>query len=117
MLERAGLPTGYKFDAPIRKKADRDKLEGKACPDCQAVSYDYYTAICPSMQYHIIIINKSLIIVQWFAGDDGIHGDVEDHLRRTCRHKHLYLPPDEDSRIWNISFPNTEECENIMNRK
>ena len=38
ILEKAGLPTEYKFEAPIRKKSDRDKLEGKACPDCQAVS-------------------------------------------------------------------------------
>ena len=55
--------------------------------------------------------------LQWFAKDDGIHGDVEDHLKWTCRHKHVHLPPDEDSRIWNISFPSTEECENIMNRR
>eukprot|EP00731_Ephydatia_muelleri_P033765 Em0037g29a len=34
LAKTAGLPT-YKFDVPIRKKADRDKLDAKACPDCQ----------------------------------------------------------------------------------
>lgn len=37
LAAKAGLPT-YKFAAPIRRRADRDKLDGKPCPDCQAVS-------------------------------------------------------------------------------
>ena len=36
LARTAGLPT-YKFVVPIRKKADRDKLDAKACPDCQKV--------------------------------------------------------------------------------
>ena len=55
--------------------------------------------------------------MQWFTKGDGIHDDVESHLKHTCRHKHLHLPPDEDSRLWNISFPATEECDKIMDMK
>lgn len=37
LAAKAGLPT-YKCVVPIRKRADRDKLDAKACPECQAVS-------------------------------------------------------------------------------
>ena len=88
LARTAGLPT-YKFVVPIRKKADRDKLDAKACPDCQ----------------------------KWFSDGDGIHRDKREHLKQVCRHKHLYLPPDTDPRVWDISFPNTEECERIMGNR
>lgn len=55
--------------------------------------------------------------MQWFSKDDGIHVDIEQHLRGTCRHKYVHAPPDEDSRLWDISFPATEECNDIMDKK
>ena len=33
-----GLPTEYKCETKILKKADRDMLDAKACPDCQKVN-------------------------------------------------------------------------------
>jgi len=36
LAKTAGLPT-YKFVVPIRKKSDRDKLDAKACAECQKV--------------------------------------------------------------------------------
>eukprot|EP00731_Ephydatia_muelleri_P011059 Em0005g1645a len=88
LARTAGLPT-YKFVVPIRKKSDRDKLDAKPCPDCQ----------------------------KWFSDGDGIHRDQREHLKQVCRHKHLYLPPDTDPRVWDISFPNTQECERIMGNR
>ena len=38
-MKKAGLPTSYKYDAKILRRADRDKLDGKACPDCKAVRH------------------------------------------------------------------------------
>eukprot|EP00731_Ephydatia_muelleri_P006196 Em0003g444a len=77
----------YKYLVTIRKKEDREKLDAKPCHDCE----------------------------KWFAsGAGGIHTDRREHLRGMCRHKHLHLPPDSDPRVWDISFPNTEECERIM---
>eukprot|EP00731_Ephydatia_muelleri_P005810 Em0003g58a len=85
VAKRAGLPA-YKFAATIRKKCDRDKLHAKPCPECR----------------------------KWFAAEDGIHANQRDHMKKVCRHKYLYAPPDSDPRIWEISFPNSEECERIM---
>eukprot|EP00731_Ephydatia_muelleri_P020905 Em0013g632a len=65
---------------------DRDKLHAKPCPECR----------------------------KWFAAEDGIHANQRDHMKKVCRHKYLYAPPDSDPRIWEISFPNSEECERIM---
>jgi cyanate lyase len=31
----------------------------------------------------------------------------KDNLQRTCRHRHLHLPPESDPSLWNISFPNS----------
>lgn len=38
LAKKAGLPTKYKCEAKILKAADRDKLDAKPCPDCEAVS-------------------------------------------------------------------------------
>lgn len=38
IVKRDGLPTNYKFDMKILKRSDRDKLDAKPCPECQAVS-------------------------------------------------------------------------------
>ena len=63
--------------------------------------------------YNII----SALCLQWFAGEDGIHGDKRQHLMHTCRHKDLYLPPDSDPEQWEISFPSTEKFEQLMQGK
>ena len=39
LAAKAGLPTTHKFVTVIRKKSDRDKLDAKPCPECQAVRY------------------------------------------------------------------------------
>ena len=39
VAKKAGLPTKYKCETKILKAADRDKLDGKACPECEAVSF------------------------------------------------------------------------------
>ena len=53
-------------------------------------------------------------VCQWFESDGARGGDkMRTHLRNTCRHKALHLPPDSDPRMWDISFPNSEECDRI----
>ena len=42
LAKKAGLPN-YKHDTKILKRSDRDKLDAKACPDCEQVSL-FYTA-------------------------------------------------------------------------
>ena len=37
LAKRKGFPTDYKCVTKILKAADRDKLDAKACPDCQKV--------------------------------------------------------------------------------
>ncbi len=37
MAIKRGLPTGFKYEAKILKKADRDKLDAKPCPECKKV--------------------------------------------------------------------------------
>ena len=69
------------------------------------------------LPFNLVFLGLPLLHMQWFDKDDGIHGDVESHLRCTCRHKYLHRPPDEESDLWNISFPATEECNDIMDRK
>ena len=78
------------------------------------------------MPNHVVIVRRYPIIpvyhktqilssMQWFAsGAGGVHTDQREHLRNTCRHKHLHLPPYSDPRVWDISFPDSEECEHIM---
>ena len=61
-----------------------------------------------------ICLQSIVLFMQWFAGQDGIHRDQRQHLMHTCRHKDLYLPPDSDSAQWEISFPSTEVCEQLM---
>ena len=53
MAKAAGLPE-YKCVKKILKKADRDKLDGKACPDCQAVR----TIVCDHSITLIALIKK-----------------------------------------------------------
>ena len=40
LAAKAGLPTAYKCVTVIKKRSDRDKLDAKPCPECQAVSGD-----------------------------------------------------------------------------
>ena len=37
LARKKGLPTNYKFEQKILKTAERDRLDAKACPDCQKV--------------------------------------------------------------------------------
>ena len=37
LAAKAGLPQ-YKYEAVIRNRADRNKLDGKECSECRAVS-------------------------------------------------------------------------------
>jgi len=46
LAKREGFPTEYKCDTKILKKADRDKLDAKPCPDCEKVS-SLYVDISP----------------------------------------------------------------------
>ena len=52
---------------------------------------------------------------QWYSGDDGIHCNRMDHLKHTCRHKQLYQRQDTDPKMWDISFPDSEECDKLLN--
>eukprot|EP00731_Ephydatia_muelleri_P034381 Em0057g13a len=115
LAKTAGLPT-YKFDVPIRKKADRDKLDAKACPDCQKVC-PKLTHLDSTLPPPFSLLASIFSCLQWFSAGGGIHRDQREHLKLVCRHKHLYIPPDTDPRIWNISFPDSEECDRIMRPK
>lgn len=46
--------------------------------------------------------------IQWYSGNDHYQSD---HLKETCCHKQLYHQQNTDPKMWDISFPNSEECD------
>lgn len=53
---------------------------------------------------------------QWYGGCVDVHDGQREHLKHTCRHKNLHLPPDTNPRSWDISFPDSLECEQLMHK-
>nr|CAB3265459.1 DNA endonuclease RBBP8 [Phallusia mammillata] len=71
---------GFKFQSVVRKRDDREKLEAKSCPQCEA----YYSDLPPD--------------------------ERERALKDICRHRHEYVPPSSPEHFWEIGIPSTAEC-------
>ena len=56
LARQAGLPD-YQCSVVVRKKSDRAKLDGKACPECEAVSDHLYS------KHNYITFTEALTLV------------------------------------------------------
>lgn len=73
----------YKFSEVVRKKNDREKLNGYDCRECR----------------------------QYYAGDNLTEEQLKLVLKNCSKHRHQSTPPpDTPEDFWEVGFPNTQEC-------
>lgn len=70
----------FKYQEVVRKRDEREKLDAKACAQCEA----YYS--------------------------DLPEDERREVMRKVCRHKHVDAPPSTPEHFWEIGIPNTAEC-------
>ncbi|KAL2930368.1 Protein gamma response 1 [Bienertia sinuspersici] len=79
-------PKGFKYVEPVRKKAERDNLNGVECKQCKK----FYDAVLPE--------------------DGAKNGQVDkqnlrcEHHDGVSRHRYRYVPPMTPEGFWNIGF-------------
>ncbi|XP_071964187.1 uncharacterized protein [Antedon mediterranea] len=72
----------YKYVEVVRKQADRRKLRGFECKDCEA----------------------------YFSTMDLTDSQKADRMKACSRHRGHYSPPATQPHYWDVDFPNTQIC-------
>ncbi|XP_039259879.2 uncharacterized protein LOC120336298 isoform X2 [Styela clava] len=70
----------FKYQEVVRKRDEREKLDGKACAQCEA----YYGNLPENERREI--------------------------MKKVCRHKHVDAPPSTPEHFWEVGIPGTAEC-------
>ncbi|XP_033113667.1 uncharacterized protein LOC117114191 isoform X2 [Anneissia japonica] len=81
-LPSAELEPQYKYVEVVRKQADRRKLRGFECKDCEA----------------------------YFSAMDLTDSQKADRMKSCSRHRAKYSPPPTQPHYWDVDFPDTETC-------
>ena len=73
----------YKYSVVIRKKQEREKLNGYACEECK----------------------------RYYQSDNLTKERLEEVLKHCSKHKHLSSPPPSTpEQFWALDFPQTQDC-------
>ena len=77
---------GFKYNEPVRKKAERENLKGVECKQCRK----FYEAVLPNADG---------------KDPDGSKQNFRcEHHDGVSRHRYMYVPPMTPEGFWNIGF-------------
>ena len=66
-----------------------------------------------TVEFVIYSCTKLFCFQQWYLGDD--HNQV-DQVKQARQQKQFYQQQNTDPKMWNISFPDSDECNKLLNK-
>ncbi|KAJ7924465.1 hypothetical protein B0H13DRAFT_2266774 [Mycena leptocephala] len=105
----------FQYDAVVRGKEDRRRMEGGDCECCR----DYYEAIGPlpsRLQPPLWRSPPNSPEKRKPCRNGGRDDSITSHKQAISRHRHNWAQGSTPPSYWNIGFPNTQEAKDINER-